>query len=271
MITICPDNQFKIDKIRSLGYVSEVLFFQGKQSNVSYYAWGSNYNMTFDELYKSMLKFDAGRTIVVDLYVERRPRRLRPKAKFFPILGYCLRIFDYPTAITTHITVRVPKTVKKLHVFLVDKHLDTSLGFDISTHKGTEISMSQAGTFSYEVTVELASRFDPRQPDNCVAYNLGDFEACKNREYQEVGKAIFGCNPPWLSDIDQCNDTYTLSDVARAEWNEIVRRMYLYKIGSLSPGNYTSSCRQPCRIIKSHVLVKSKVENEKAVTSKPVR
>lgn len=105
--------------------------------------------------------------------------------------------------------------------------------------------------YRYEVDIHRVSKFDPRNPDACVNHENDEYYSCVDFEFQSYVKPFLGCNPPWLSKIDQCqrvikkfNMTDKNFDIYASRLNPIIFNDKL---------DAARVCKPSCQVTESHV------------------
>ena len=95
LITFCPLNQFNRIKIEEYGYryygnLDYVLHGTSFKNKV--YAWGAQYNLTFEELVDEMFMVHKD---IFKLELLNRKMNPRYEERFYPGYGYCIDVSNY--------------------------------------------------------------------------------------------------------------------------------------------------------------------------------
>ena len=92
LITVCPLNQFNWTKIEEYGYNQDIYqFFNWYDSKNKVYAWGAQYNLTFEELLDEIM-------VHKDLFtVKLWNLKMNPiyEKRLYPEYGYCVDVSNY--------------------------------------------------------------------------------------------------------------------------------------------------------------------------------
>ena len=93
LITFCPLNQFNETKLREFGYYENSGILMGYH-NDEQFAWGAQYNLTFDELIDEVLTYHKD---LFDLEIREGNQNTNPlyEKRFYPAYGYCIDISNY--------------------------------------------------------------------------------------------------------------------------------------------------------------------------------
>ena len=171
-------------------------------------SWSSDLNMTFDNLLKNVLTYKIDHEAdVIAGEVENsiyNPRKYFLYKKFYPSFqGYCWNLYTYNTSNSLVLKSKTGNETR-FKVYITDKNLETFVSKHKNSHQGQTIQIDSAHRYRYEVTVQLVSNFDPRQPEACVNYKDNEFEECVDKNFQHYVKPLIKCNPPWLSRKSQC-------------------------------------------------------------------
>ena len=113
LITFCPLKQFNKTAMEEFGYkYGKDSFLSGEDFKNNVFAWGAQYNLTFEELFDemTMVHKDLLKVKLMDL----NPRY---EERFYPEYGYCVDISNYTIAeeIELSVEVNLGKTLKLVY------------------------------------------------------------------------------------------------------------------------------------------------------------
>ena len=246
IITICPQEQFDQDLIEEYGYGKNDFgpfgILKGAQlREPSSYSWQGWKNVTFDEMVHVLLKYDPE-----DVQVIKDENDFMNK-KYYPRYGYCWQILNYTTKV--NIFVLWPKKIiGNVQISITDRNVTSFNSFDRSTDMEYTILLDKEGIYEYRVSVELASNFDPRDPEACRKYTNDDFAECKEKENEKLVEPFFGCNPPWLSRNNHCTGNFTLDENKSWDYHFAIGNLY----ENLEKNVYSDAgCKKPCNVARS--------------------
>ena len=108
LITVCPLNQFNgTAMMLKYGYgfgLDRVLFGDDDKKDV--YAWGTQYNLTFDKLIDNMLRVHYD-FFIITLTNYNRNMNPRYEKRFYPGNGYCIDVSNYTATDEIKLQVRL--------------------------------------------------------------------------------------------------------------------------------------------------------------------
>ncbi len=217
LITICPLDQLNEAKMEQLGYnvtISSIeSFFYGlKWTNERIYiTWGSDLNKTFDHLLEEVTDKEYVYTnkdgFAVSLikngkyYSNKYTAQLKRKL-YVGFWGYCWDLEDYD--ITGNINI-VNYSERSFEVFITEKSLKTFYSVNVNSQLGQHLVSDTTKRIWYEINMQKISQTVPGYPNNCIDYENELYAECIDKKVQALVKPEIGCNPPWLSDQDQCD------------------------------------------------------------------
>ena len=92
LITFCPLKQFNKTAMKEFGYSEKYSFLQGEDLKNNVYAWGAQYNLTFEEIFDKMSMVHKDLLKVGLSNMDLNPRY---EERFYPEYGYCVDISNY--------------------------------------------------------------------------------------------------------------------------------------------------------------------------------
>ena len=186
LITICPLNNLNKTILKSFGYLHYDGFLKGIDLDNLAIAWGAQHNLTFLQMYGTMVNqketFEIGvknngdETYITDY-----------ETRFYPMYGWCYDVVNL--TVFGKLNLRVYGLHKNLslgqaEVFITDKKLRTLNTVDTPSHWGTSITISNGLISKCIVNVEMVSNYDARNPGSCKDYTDGEFETCVDEGLQ---------------------------------------------------------------------------------------
>lgn len=256
MITICPYNQTDDIKLKKFGYSSIFhLFYGTKQSHkLEDLSWGADLNITFDKILKESLNYSIDEAkIYVDEVVNGLVyfNRYSLEREYYPAIpGFCWNLKKYNISNILIIRTQTGKE-KRFAAYITDRTMATHVSLDMKTHKGQLVLVESNYRYRYEVEIHRVSKFDPRNPDVCVNYENDEYYSCVDFEFQRYVKPFLGCNPPWLSKIDQCQGVIRKFNMTDKNFD-----IYASRLNPLifnDKPDATRKCKPSCQVTESHV------------------
>ncbi len=264
LITICPRNQLNNSKITALGYsISEhrspmtALFLGLKRENgSSRMTWGNDENLTFESLLEEMLtyKTDDYAGLHVDANMQdgfkfdQYTHGLKRKF-YIGFWGFCWELEKYD--VTRALTIRsVPP--RQFAVYITERSLMTH--YSINLNSQNQLLSDHINRKWYEVSITQVSNMDPRIENVCFDFEEKEFSDCIDVQVQTLVKPIMGCNPPWLSSTDKCENITFVPDHKETE-NLIIQKLspFIFK----EDHSFEKNCFKPCTTTIFHNREKS--------------
>ena len=223
-------------------------------------AWGSQYNMTFEEIVDEIVDFDKDYP-KLKFKMDNGPwLKVDYERRFYPRHGRCFDFANYTITGDLAFNIVLSRinffstgpSSPEAEVYLTDKKLRTRNTVHKQSHWGPRISIQHNEYHEYLVKVEQLSSFDPRKPDVCKEYTDGEFERCVDEELQDLWKPIIGCNPPWLSSQDQCNAILNITDVEDLVLNRTSTT--ISKIQSMKNYAAKERCTKACLVTRLNIF-----------------
>ena len=245
--------------IQKYGYDDEDLFLLGLEGNeeaFKFIGWGSQHNLTFDELVRKVTKDTSNPEIIVERNDRTEAQEVNYEIRFYPKFGYCYDLVNFKTKGKVLIELSV-QGFTEAKVYITDKKLKTRNDIHIASHWGTKIILQSGWIHEFVVEIEKLSNKDPRNPDDCKEYHHDAYEKCVDNELQKVWKPLINCNPPWLSSKDQCGSVMNITqETVESLWNKTVDTVE----GILDMETYPSKerCAKPCTVAQSTVMMNGK-------------
>ena len=257
LITICAEEQWIWDKIgeqysTNRGFKDLLI---GNLTNTNQTAWGAQLNMTFDEMIEQMQKLDQDPYKILEKTNDWR--KIKYERRFYTKSGWCADIENYTLTPSHEIQLIVSVNKKSdnheqtenftAEVFLTDKKLRSKNTIYKQSHWGPSIIIRNYGEHSYMVKVEKLSNYNPRQPEDCKEYSDDEFDKCVDEELQKLWKPVLGCNPPWLTEEDQCTEVLNDTEIPKLANNDDVLKT-LYALVEMNNLPAYEKCPKPCTI-----------------------
>jgi hypothetical protein len=244
--------------LEKYGYEDQDLLLLGLEGNeeaFKFIGWGSQHNLTFEELVRKVTKDISNPEIIVERNGQEA-QKVEYEIRFYPQFGHCYDLVNFATKGEALIQLSVQE-LEEAHVYITDKKLRTRNDIHKASHWGTKIILHQGWIHEFVVEIEQLSNKDPRNPDDCKEYYHDAYEKCVENELQKVWKPLINCNPPWLSSKDQCHSVMNITqETEKALWNQTVGTIE----GILDMKTYPSKerCTKPCTVAKPTVMMNGK-------------
>ena len=216
LITICPSNQINKTKIKDLGYdidAWENLLYGIKEINQSFViTWGSDLNKSFDQLIDEVLdrndNINEKDGFRVSLFKDgnyfRGKYTADLKQKFYiGFWRYCWELEDYDIQGSLYIA-NTPKSL--FEVFITEKSLKSYYSVNYKSQLGQYLTSDATRRIWYEINMHQYSNKVTGRTTNCADYENGMFEDCVEEKIESLVKPDIGCNPPWISNKNQCKN-----------------------------------------------------------------
>ena len=213
LITICPQDQANETKVKDLGfsplfgfnYAAGFLMGLKSANGSSKLSWGADMNMSYDQLLEYVLDGNADLAVnkIKDGFFNNFYTIDLKKKFYIGFSGFCWELEHYD--ITSKLSI-LSLSEKPLEVFITDKNIKSYFSLNIDSQLGHKIVSNEKGTVWYVIDVMIKNNQDPRTSGGCVHYEQDEFENCIDEKVQNWIKPDIGCNPPWLSKKDQCNN-----------------------------------------------------------------
>ena len=249
LITVCPENQVKLEKLRELGYEYLLEFLDGNTNctgNTKCKSWGAHKNLSFNQVLREV--YTDGEKSTVTATYDNYTTKVVYLAKF----GFCLEISRYDPCCSVEIDNLGNHS---LRVLITDRNSRSYFMVDIASHIGEELIL-QPNKFT-NIDVEVKTHTQCKSDLNLV--KDVDFYNCVYDEIQKMFENSFGCIPPWLSSNNQCNKTYPRNQsdsVPNFYWD------YLWPVYTLSNNKIEAKCKNSCRKTKFYVHKRETIEDK---------
>ena len=141
LITICPLDQFNLNKLNQFGYKSPEDFLMGNDVNKEFIGWGAHLNLTFVEMLEEIKNYDH---INLYFYVFRNGKEVKVnyEIRFYPRYGYCFDLVNFTTNGEVKITL-FNSEFFEAQVYITDKKLRTRNDVHVASHWGTKIVLEK--------------------------------------------------------------------------------------------------------------------------------
>ena len=249
LITVCPENQVKLEKLRELGYEYLLEFLDGNTNcigNTKCTSWGAHKNLSFNQALREV--YTDGEKSTVTATYDNYTTKVVYLAKF----GFCLEISRYDPCCSVEIDNLGNHS---LRVLITDRNSRSYFMVDIASHIGEELIL-QPNKFT-NIDVEVKTHTQCKSDQNGVKDD--NFYNCVDDEIQKIFENSFGCIPPWLSSNNQCNKTYPRNQsdsVPNFYWD------YLWPVYTLSNNKIEAKCKNSCRKTKFYVHKRETIEDK---------
>ena len=263
LISICPLGQYNQKQLENLGYSASTSLFLGLVRDENYLSWGAHMNKSFEEILELVL-VDQEQTMDPIEVRGGKTEQLDDAPKFgrnfYPRYGYCWELARYSAKNLSEQLISLP--AGQYHVYLTDRKLTTHTTLDLSTHKENSIQILEPGWYSYDVSVRIASRYDPRFEDSCHDYVTdGELALCVDEEIKQSYHPILGCNPPWVSTDEECKSTIKKTSQVEAALDESWKFQTVLPIMLMDRQPGQKACTKSCNTTISRVKFKEHVED----------
>ena len=255
LITICPLEQWREQKLRFWNYSSELDLYEGFDSTMDlvngyqkkFVGWGAQHNLTTEEYIPNFVW-----TRRLDNLQFTKDWKIKYEIKLYPKYGFCYDIVNFTTGKELEIWVPAGR-YNESQVYITDKKLRSRNTVFAESQFGSRIILKNSSIQEFAVKVEELSNFDPRNPDDCKEYEHDAYDECIDDELQKVWKPMINCNPPWISAKDQCNDiinmTQKTADSVRKITFNTVNGIYEMKTYPAK-----ESCTKPCTVTQPNIF-----------------
>lgn len=253
IITVCPTNQINSTKFQEYGYIKNELMLYGnaRYNSITYMSWGAHLNKTFsqllDDLFPNVLvssdvnpKLTSGPKVIEKVHV--------------PKYGHCMSVSNYSDGHQLSITVL--QADNDFHIFVTDQKQHSTPVLWFESQHGELVKGTKGVEAWYDVEIRQRLRSNPNIKGVCEEYDSNTFADCVDDKVSEVMMPVLGCNPPYLSTINQCNHTFVDTESYKVRnffkdiefWNE-----YLMELLALRPIPPQKMCKEPCMATESYI------------------
>ncbi len=199
IITICPFEQENHTMLNFYGYEKRIDILKGS-TTYNKTSWGHLQNLSFNELLEKV--FD--KNIANEIEVYNQEEIYFGEIVFIPKYGYCKEITTYNA--NQNVVIKPPKHHQQLRVFISDGNFRSLFSIDSTSIKGYPIIVWENQSYSYEVDVSISSSCKVTSQE--IVDTKEEFKECVDDKVQDAIGMPLGCVPPWLSNKNQCNETY---------------------------------------------------------------
>ena len=256
LITLCPLDQWNKTRLYNLDYDGEEDLMVGQDPYDSFIGWGSKQNLSFEELVQSVQNFNPS---VLKFYTKDF-REFIAEKRFYPKFGWCYDIINF-TSYKQEIILVEEQSVNKLQVYITDKRMRTRTTVKADSHRGPKIVIDEGWKYEYIVDAEQLSNYNPRAPDYCKEYKDGEYEECVDEELQKIWKPLIKCNPPWISNKDQCERSLNVTkETGYSLLNQESVKKTVREILDMRSYPAEESCKKPCAVVQSTIILIDKEE-----------
>ena len=255
LITICTIDQYERNKksFQELGFGNQARSIRGElKDDETTKTWG-NINKSYDEVLNDLFDEEVDKTIKI-LYGDESDFVGNYSRVFIPAYGYCSEITEYNPK--KEILIKVPgkaqKTVAGFRVFITDRNFRSYFSPDYSSHRG-EMAFAKMNSHSiYDIDVSIRTNCEIKQT---MEFKEA-FKACVEDELQKQLTGTIGCTVPWMSDKNQCNNTYpaNFTDALPGFYYNFTEPPYWLKALQLE-----SDCKKYCSATTSTLTARSTV------------
>ena len=238
LITVCPTNQANITRLWELGYSGYdwMLFGNAICNNIMCTSWGAHLGLTFDELKTQV--FDLNKVEMLDIY---QGGEFKDSPVFLPGYGFCkeTKLQNYTQL------MRVDNwNPNDAIVSITDRNYRSFNMPDITSHIGSKIVM-KPDTMHY-INVKIQERQYCKNDENPVSE--ADHTKCVDDKIKdEFEKNNISCIPPWLSDKNQCTQTYPEMWEFYGKFLDVFITDYVDRVTILRNMRIEDECRQSCK------------------------
>ena len=249
LITICPVNQFVYSNFRKLSYTQLKEFLKGEiwpsNDNLHSVSWGGHENLTFIEVLNAIYDENVLSRISIS------PERFNSKKVYVAKFGYCLEISEFDPEYIEIYT----RESKELRLMFTDKSYRSYFMPDISSHLGGKILIKPGSLNNIDVQLKKFLGCDSNHKDE----KRHDFQTCIDSEINsKIGKPL-GCIPPWLSENNQCNETYPANFLKRIpEFDD----EYLWPPYTFANSKIEAKCKTSCKSTKYLALEREPMSDD---------
>ena len=251
LITICPTDQTNLTRLKELKYYKVEYFLNGATScNETSYcqSWGAHANLTFDQVLKQVFDNDKANKVgygysfsVIDDLVNIEDRLV-----FLPKYGICKEISKFNISRKLQVNYFNPSEAR---VLITDRNYRSYFMPDITSHIGNKIFMKPKKENYVSVKIQVKSYCND---DNEKPMKEDEFKTCVDHKIQNDLEQHIECVPPWLSNKNQCNKTY--SNNFFGKFKDKFYQTYTEPISYLlSNIKFEDECKQSCKEITYNV------------------
>ena len=147
-----------------------------------------------------------------------------------------------------------------IRIFITDKTYRSYTSLDYSSHSGYMLEISNIGVYRVYVKTKVVSSCKIVPPMKL------DYHECVNKMLERDIGAYLGCLPPWMTDINQCNSTYTINLLKEMPnyWEKVVNHLHLKNTKG------ENDCKTACRTSNNFVSVRDIRKDETFSGSKDI-
>ncbi len=195
LMHLCPLEQYDLTKLHGYGYTNENDLLEGILENKTYRSWGSNFNMTFEQLVRNVTVFSP-ENFMAD---HKLDDMLQPV--LYPKYGFCFEVKSYDSGAM----LLLPKQTaskKNFTILLTSRSTKRYFHGDSNSQFGDRVYINTLDIYSYKVDIEM---YESAESRNCVADPDYSYEKCVDEFIRKDLKEKIGCTPPYLSSSDHCS------------------------------------------------------------------
>ena len=249
LVTICPSDQ-TYERLLRLGYGTFDSFLLGLtycNKTTMCYAWGAQLNLTFDVLTRYVYDLDIVNAIQIT------GGDYKDGSVFLPSYGLCKE--------TSHVDVsqEIEFSYYDSHftrIIMSNKNYRSFIMPDISSHSGNKIFMTPDKNLYYDVKIHVKSSCTK---DVKPMTNI-EYKKCVDDKLQNLFKEHnITCLPPWLSEYNQCNQTYPLDSYG--VFKDKFYKKYIQTLLMVSNIKFEEDCKLSCEETTYTVTEKGVISN----------